>query len=62
MIVTPDEYREAKQAEEDLALLTLALKRVAATSDDVLVSLSDVMGELGVSQDELDQMDEVEFE
>ena len=62
MIVTPDEYREAKQAEEDLALLTLALKRVTAASDDVLVSLSDVMEELGVSQDELDQMDEVEFE
>ena len=57
-----DEYREAKQAEEDLALLTLALKRVAATGDDALVSLSDVMEELGVSQDELDQMDEVEFE
>ena len=62
MIVTPDEYREAKQAEEDLALLTLALKRVAAASDDALVSLSDVMEELGVNQDELDQMDEVEFE
>ena len=58
VIVTPDEYREAKQAEEDLALLTLALKRVAVA----LVSLSDVMEELGVSQDELDQMDEVEFE
>ncbi len=26
VIVTPDEYREAKQAEEDLTLLTLALK------------------------------------
>lgn len=47
VIVTPDEYREAKQAEEDLALLTLALKRVAAASDDALVSLSDVMEELG---------------
>ena len=62
MIVTPDEYREAKQAEEDLTLLTLALKRMAVASDDALVSLSDVMEELGVSQDELDQMDEVEFE
>ena len=47
---------------EDLALLTLALKRVAVARDDALVSLSDVMEELGVSQDELDQMDEVEFE
>ena len=62
VIVTPDEYREAKQAEEDLTLLTLALKRMAVASDDALVSLSDVMEELGVSQDELDQMDEVEFE
>ena len=43
-------------------MLTLALKRTAATSDDELVSLSDVMAELGVGQDELDQMDEVEFE
>ena len=43
-------------------MLTLALKRMAVASDDALVSLSDVMEELGVSQDELDQMDEVEFE
>lgn len=43
-------------------MLTLALKRVAAIGDDALVSLSDVMEELGVNQDELDQMDEVEFE
>ncbi|MFR3924211.1 MAG: type II toxin-antitoxin system Phd/YefM family antitoxin [Collinsella sp.] len=57
VIVTPDEYRK-RSKREDLALLTLALKRVAATGDDALVSLSDVMEELGVSQDELDQMDE----
>lgn len=60
--VTPDEYREAKQAEEDLALLTLALKRSASTGSDACVSLLDAMKELGVSQDELDQMNEVEFE
>ena len=52
----------SKVGEEDLTLLTLALKRMAVASDDALVSLSDVMEELGVSQDELDQMDEVEFE
>lgn len=62
VIVTPDEYREAKQAEEDLALLALALKRSASTDSDAGVSLLDAMRELDVSQGELDQMDEVEFE
>lgn len=60
--VTPDEYRKAKQAEEDLALLTLALKRSASADADACVSLLGAMRELDVSQTELDQMDEAEFE
>ena len=35
---------------------------MATTDEDELISLSDLMKDLGISQEELDQMDEVEFE
>ena len=38
------------------------LKRLATTDEDELISLIDLMKDLGISQEELDQMDEVEFE
>ena len=38
------------------------LKRMATTDEDELISLIDLMKDLGISQEELDQMDEVEFE
>lgn len=62
VIVTPEEYRSAKQAEEDLGLLMLAIERTADTSLDDCVPLADVMEKYGISQDEIDAMDEVEFE
>lgn len=38
------------------------LKRMATTDEDELILLIDLMKDLGISQEELDQMDEVEFE
>ena len=43
-------------------MLDLVLKRMATTDEDELISLIDLMKDLGISQEELDQMDEVEFE
>ena len=42
--------------------MDLVLKRMATTDEDELISLIDLMKDLGISQEELDQMDEVEFE
>ena len=35
---------------------------MATTDEDELILLIDLMKDLGISQEELDQMDEVEFE
>ena len=43
-------------------MLDLVLKRMATTDEDELISLIELMKDLGISQEELDQMDEVEFE
>ena len=42
--------------------MDLVLKRIATTDEDELISLTDLMKGLDISQEELDQMDEVEFE
>ena len=44
------------------ALLDLVLKRIATTDEDELISLTDLMKDLDISQEEFNQMDEVEFE
>lgn len=62
VIVTPEEYRAAKEAEEDLDLLMLAIERTASTSLDDCIPLADVMAGYGITQEDLDEMDEVEFE
>ena len=43
-------------------MLDLVLKRMATTDEHELISLTDLMKDLDISQEELDQMDEVEFE
>ncbi len=62
VIVTPDEYRTAKEAEENLNLLMLAIERSAGMNIYSCAHLEDVMSEMGVTREELDAMDEVEFE
>lgn len=62
VIVTPDEYRKAKESEEDLELLSLALERTSRTNLDDCLSMEDLMAKYGITQAELDEMDEVEFE
>lgn len=43
-------------------MLDLVLKRMTTADEDELISLTDLMKDLGIRQEELDQMDEVEFE
>ncbi len=62
VIVTPEEYRSAKEAEEDLDLLMLAIERTANTSLGDCLTFDKFLDEIGVTKEELDAMDEVEFE
>ena len=62
VIVTPEEYRKAKESEEDLELLSLALERTSRTNLDDCLTFDQFLDEFGVTREELDQMDEVEFE
>ena len=62
VIVTPEEYRVAKEAEEDLDLLMLAIERTANINLEDCIPLGDIMGKYGITQEEIDAMDEVEFE
>lgn len=62
VIVTPDEYRAAKEAEEDLDLLMLAIERSASTKLEDCLTFSQFLDEIGVTHEQLDKMDEVEFE
>lgn len=62
VIVTPEEYRKAKESEEDLELLSLALERTSRTNLDDCLTFDQFLDEFGVTREELEQMDEVEFE
>ena len=62
VIVTPEEYRKAKESEEDLELLSLALERTSRTNLDDCLTFDQFLDEIGVTREELDQMDAVEFE
>ncbi len=62
VIVTPDDYRKAKEAEENYALLCLALERMRDFDPLQTVSREESMAKFGITQADLDSMDEVEFE
>ncbi len=62
VIVTPDEYRSAKEAEKDLDLLMLAIERTANTSLDNCLTFDQLLNEIGMTRKQLTTMDEVEFE
>lgn len=62
VIVTPEAYRSAKEAEEDLDLLMLAIERTANTKLEDCIPQSEVMAKYSITQEEIDAMDEVEFE
>ena len=67
VIITPEEYRDyerLRQEREDARDLALAEERLARWDGDVskLTSHDDLMDELGVTEEMLDEIPEVEFE
>ena len=67
VIITPEEYRDyerLRQEREDARDLALAEERLARWDGDLskLERFEDVMDELGITEEMLDEVPEVEFE
>lgn len=62
VISTPDEYRAAKEAEEDLGLLMLAMERASRTSLDECLTFDRFLEDVGVTREEMEAAPEVDFE
>ena len=62
VLVSPDEYVEIMDTLNDYLLLTLAVERMASYDPDTLISEDEMDKRLGITQDEIDSIEEVEFE
>ena len=62
IILSPEEYTRLTEIEEDYYLLLEANRRLEADGNHKTVSLNNVMNELGISEDELLDAEDVDIE
>ena len=62
VLVSPDEYVEIMDTINDYLLLTMAVERMSSYDPGTLISEEEMDKRLGITQDELDSIGEVEFE
>ena len=62
IILSPEEYKRLTEIEEDYYLLLEANRRLEADGNNKTVSLDTVMNELGISEDELLDAEDVDIE
>ena len=62
VLLPPDEYVQIMDDLNDYLLLTMAVERTSSYDPSTLVSEEDVDRRLGITQEELDRIGEVEFE
>jgi PHD/YefM family antitoxin component YafN of YafNO toxin-antitoxin module len=62
IILSPEEYTRLTEIEEDYFLLLEANKRMEAQGKNETVSFDSVMSNLGISEDELSDMENVDIE
>jgi len=63
IILSVNEYSELLEAKENMELLLTATERMSGYDHNQLISFSDVLEELGISEEELDKLeDDVEIE
>ena len=62
VIVPPDEYVQIMDDLNDYYLLTMAVERLVNFDPSKLISLEEMDKRLGISDSELDEVGEVEFE
>ena len=61
VILSPEEYARMSEAEENYVLLLMAAERLSAGSGEATASMEDVMAELGITEGDLDSLDDVEL-
>ena len=62
VLLAPDEYVQIMEDLNDYLLLTMAVERMSSYDPSTLVSEEEVDRRLGITQEELDSIGEVEFE
>ena len=62
VILSPEEYTRLMQIEEDYFLLLEANKRMEANGNNKTISFDSVMSDLGISEDELLDTEDVDIE
>lgn len=62
VLLSPDEYVEMMDSLNDYLLLTMAVERMSAYDHHTLISEEEMDKRLGITQDDLDSIGEVEFE
>lgn len=62
IILSPEEYARLTEIEEDYLLLLEANKRLAENDSRQNVSLDAVMDNLGITEDELEETEDIEIE
>jgi PHD/YefM family antitoxin component YafN of YafNO toxin-antitoxin module len=62
VLISPQEYIQLMDEVNDARLLAIATQRMANFNPETTVSAEEVQRELGITDEELAEMDEVEFE
>lgn len=62
IILSPEEYTRLTEIEEDYFLLLEANKRMEDNGSNKTISFHSVMSNLGISEDELSETEDIEFE
>lgn len=62
VILSPEEYERLSDIEEDYRLLLLAQNRIAEGGLEYTVPLQDVMADLGISNKEMEEAEDLDIE
>lgn len=62
VLLSPQEYKRLMDMAEDYELIQLTLERLEQEDFSKTISGKDMMSELGITQEEIDAMEDVEFE
>ena len=62
VLLSPEEYVKIMEELEDARLLAMAISRLEKNDSSSNISVSELMKKYNITQEDLDDMDEVEFE
>lgn len=62
VILSPEEYERLTEIEENYILLLEATSRLEANGNKPGISMEDVMADIGISEEELESLEDVDIE